>query len=125
VVKWYGLSPEERYGAIDWQGFTTRYLTYETAIVDMQAAKVVRTLPEWQLHALDDTGTALVKPWAEGGGDTMWMFPLSGPKKMLFTEIMLDWDAKSRRAILELPPYRTKRKLGKAACKLVRVTKTP
>lgn len=69
MLKLYGLSPDEKYAALDWQGFTKTYLTYETAIVDIGASKIVRVPPEWQLRGLDDECTALVSPWAEGSGN--------------------------------------------------------
>jgi hypothetical protein len=123
-VQWLGMSPDERYGALSWTGFTTRYLTFETALVDMGSAKIARTLPEWQLHGLDDAGTALVTPWAEGGGDATRMFELGKPAKVLWKEFMFDWNPKTRRALLDVS-RRVKVKLGKAACKIVRVARSP
>jgi hypothetical protein len=124
MVKLSGFSPEEKYAALDWQGFT-KYLTYETAIVDMTAGKIVRVLPEWQLRGLDDEGTALVGPWAEGAGDATYRFALGKPKKLLWPGFMMTWEPKRKRAILEIATPRQRRKLGKVACKILRVEKTP
>jgi hypothetical protein len=125
TVSFSGLSPDEKYAVLHWQGFTQTHLTYETAVVDMTAAKIVRVLPEWQMRGIDDAGTVLAGPWAEGSGDAIYRFPLGQPKKLLFRGAMLEWEPKRHRAIVEVATARVRKKLGKVSCKIVRVETTP
>ena len=123
-VRFRELSAGEGYAALEWQGFTKSYLSYETAIVDMKAAKIVRVLPDWQLRALDDDGTVFASPFMEGAGDATYRFAPGKEKKLVTrTGFFARLDAKNRRAIFELGTPRQRTKLGKVACKIVRVDK--
>ncbi len=120
LVKFSALTTNEKFMALDWQGTEKRRLVYESPIFDTASAALDRTLVDWQLHGLLDDGAALVKPWSEGSGDAMYLWPRGQPKRLLWHDPMLYRDVKTGRALIE-SAVRTRRKLGPNACKMVRI----
>lgn len=119
LVKWQGLSPDEGTGSLHWQGFQMTSLTYETAIVDMKAGAIQRTLTDWQLRWLGDNFTAFVQPWS--AGDAQFISAPGKPLKLVHRGFVFDWDPITGRAIVDTTSTRVTRTLGATACKLLSV----